>query len=372
LQQAYGRLLGKHLPERERFNVSLSELDQCLRHAQICDGLLQAVTLLKGPLLDPREGKRQEKQQWLNLLSSAQENTQNPVIITWLQELFQQGTLKRLAANLTEAELLLSHLMEMLAHLPAEGLLVKQLAAQVTGDAHGLDEDRPLTGLLLNIIAVLQGRDKASGASSRRKLWLSAGLVPDHVSGSVLLLGVDAREDSLCGQTLHQHAKAAQACRLTLAQLKAQRLTLVPHPLVAICENPAVVQAAMLSGATAVPIVCTDGQPVGAVTWLLAALANSGCVLAYHGDFDWPGIAIANRLRSLFDTIPWRMSPQDYQLTPAQLPLQGSPVPPAWSQQLGEEMISRGLAVHEEAMIPTLMKDLSNQGRGEAWPDFCA
>ncbi|WP_232788641.1 DUF2399 domain-containing protein [Streptomyces odonnellii] len=62
-----------------------------------------------------------------------------------------------------------------------------------------------------------------------------------------------------------------------------------------ICENPRVVEAAADS-ACARPLVCTSGSAATVVLTLLDALAATGCHFAYHGDFDWPGIALANRM----------------------------------------------------------------------------
>ncbi|MFF7190945.1 DUF2399 domain-containing protein, partial [Streptomyces sp. NPDC008222] len=37
---------------------------------------------------------------------------------------------------------------------------------------------------------------------------------------------------------------------------------------------------------------------------LLDALATTGCRFAYHGDFDWPGIALANRVIRHYEAGP--------------------------------------------------------------------
>ncbi|WP_267881538.1 DUF2399 domain-containing protein [Streptomyces sp. NRRL WC-3725] len=52
---------------------------------------------------------------------------------------------------------------------------------------------------------------------------------------------------------------------------------------------------------------------------------------AYHGDFDWPGIALANRIIHRYGVQPWRMGAEEYEHLAArshaegipQLPLEG-------------------------------------------------
>ena len=73
-----------------------------------------------------------------------------------------------------------------------------------------------------------------------------------------------------------------------------------------VCENPRVLEAAMDAGVTA-PMVCTMGNPTFVVTSLLERLAGQGAVLHYRGDFDWAGVAIANRIISAYGARPWRM-----------------------------------------------------------------
>jgi hypothetical protein len=43
-------------------------------------------------------------------------------------------------------------------------------------------------------------------------------------------------------------------------------------------------------------VVCTLGRPAVVVTALLEQLSAAGAELRYHGDFDWPGVTIANLL----------------------------------------------------------------------------
>ena len=63
-----------------------------------------------------------------------------------------------------------------------------------------------------------------------------------------------------------------------------------------VCENPTVVAAvADCCGAATPPLVCTDGQPSGAVQALLGQLVEADAALDFHVDFDGGGIRIGNR-----------------------------------------------------------------------------
>jgi uncharacterized protein (TIGR02679 family) len=116
------------------------------------------------------------------------------------------------------------------------------------------------------------------------------------------------------------------------------------------------------------PLLCLSGSPASAGTRLVCALIAAGNPVRYHGDFDWPGMAMASRILSL-GTTPWRMSAGDYRTAAARIDadhaviLTGTPVPTAWDPDLAAAMSSRGLAVHEEFLLPDLLADLHKQQR---------
>ena len=84
-------------------------------------------------------------------------------------------------------------------------------------------------------------------------------------------------------------------------------------PTVHVCENPAVLRRAAADlGPRSRPLICTEGQPSTAFHRLAAAVTASGGRLRYHGDFDWPGIAIANFVIRRHNASPWRLSAADY------------------------------------------------------------
>ena len=131
-----------------------------------------------------------------------------------------------------------------------------------------------------------------------------------------------------------------------------------------VCENPNLVAiAADALGEYCAPLVCTDGMPAAAQRTLLAQLARAGARLRYHGDFDWPGIAIANSVIDAFGAVPWRFEAVDFRAALDQNPettraLGGNPVLSRWDGALTEAMLVHGRAIDEEALAASLLPDL--------------
>jgi len=356
---ALSRLLGKRFPEGKRISIDLGALDEMVRHAVIAESLAEAVTHLAGPLVDPVAVREHEAAAWRAMLDAARERDPRPEIGGWIDQLAKSGLLRRLSTDLDHARILMDQVLSMAGRFPAKGLLVKELAAVVTGDAHALDDGNPLTTLVLDLARFFAATDRPSDARARRDLWLAIGLIPDQLSATVLVHGLEAEEDTLTGRILTGMADAREPCRLTTRQLRRETPRFTGADKVFVCENPAVVQAAAerlerLRG----PLICLDGRPNTAVNLLLAMLRDQGSALCYHGDFDWPGIDIANRVIADGAT-PWRMTEYDYrEARPGPL-LIGEPVTPSWSPDLFRAMRDRGYAVHEESVLDVLLRDLA-------------
>lgn len=149
----------------------------------------------------------------------------------------------------------------------------------------------------------------------------------------------------------------------TLRQLlRSQPRLAVAGRNVHVCENPNLIAiAADRLGDRCAPLVCTDGMPAAAQRTLLARLVESGAQLAYHGDFDWPGLRIATVVMRFFNARPWRFGAEDYRAyvpsSPAQT-LVGTPTSSFWDPALALAMRERGLAIPEEAVTTTLLLDL--------------
>jgi uncharacterized protein (TIGR02679 family) len=178
----------------------------------------------------------------------------------------------------------------------------------------------------------------------------------------VLVLNLPARDDTPSGRMLASLARAGQPAVLTLRQLVGDapgwRLA---QPPVFVCENPAVVAtAADRLGAGCRPLICTDGQPSAACSSLLHSLLQAGGEPLYHGDFDWPGITIANGVFGRFGMRPWRFDSSAYRAAPySGKALAGAPVQASWEPELTAAMQQRGMTVEEELVLEDLLHDLA-------------
>jgi hypothetical protein len=104
------------------------------------------------------------------------------------------------------------------------------------------------------------------------------------------------------------------------------------------------------------------GQPSTAFHKLARTAVAAGGELAYHGDFDWPGVAIAAKVIDRHGARPWRMTAGDYlsgvNASDTSVVLRGEPVPTPWEPGLGETMRATGRAIYEEAVAGQLLTDL--------------
>jgi len=201
-----------------------------------------------------------------------------------------------------------------------------------------------------------------STPSGRRALWREVGVLTDEVSTTALTAGLRTASGA---SWLDDRTSAGWESHLTLRDLRRVDPVAGADGVVFVCENPRVLEAAVDAGARR-PMVCTMGQPAVVVTAVLDRLRATGAELRYHGDFDWPGIAIANPLVAGLGCRPWRFGAADYvgalaRLAPtvAELPPLGPrPIPPTWDRPLGDEMARAGRAVHEELVLDDLLADL--------------
>jgi uncharacterized protein (TIGR02679 family) len=265
-----------------------------------------------------------------------------------------------------------------LGRLPADGIGLASLAADVLGDAHALDRGRPTSGWVLDAVAATRSRARASDAEGARLLWEEVGVVPDPLSSTVLVLGLvppPSCRTPLAGW-LAAAAGEGEPAVLTLAQLR--RWPLPPLPAastVFVVENPGLLSEAAARGwlsPPAPPLVCSSGRPSIAIVTLLRQLGGAGTTLAQHADFDAGGLSITAWLAARAGTTPWRMTAADYRAAVAaprrRAPL-GRRLPPSpWDPTLAEVMAEHGVAVHEEELRGSLLDAMAALTPGPAPP----
>lgn len=311
-RHALGAVLGR--PVTGDVRVVLAELDTVLGDRAGLR-LRDVVEELTGPLRD-RAAETAERAAPLAVLAEV-----DPM---WAEGVRTSGLLSRVADPLALVELAV----RLLAVLPVTARLRTELAASVLGDAHALDDGRPLAAL------VLRGLTGGAMPADRRSAWEQAGVLADTVSTTVLTLGLVGDEPR----------------HLTPWDLRRRAVT-APGP-VLVVENPAVLEAFALTHAGRFPLVCTSGWPATVAVDLLTRL---DVLLRYHGDLDWRGVEICGWLVERCALRPWKMTAADYLAAPAGEPLSGREVDTPWDPALADAMRERGVAVHEEQVLDELL-----------------
>ncbi|MFE2634755.1 TIGR02679 family protein [Streptomyces scopuliridis] len=370
---ALSQLLGKALTSAT-VTIRLDALDSRLRATAAGLGLVETLGALGPPLTDRRavraDAEARREQVWASVAESLDVSPLRAE--AWAGQWYDglrrvgipRGVTPETAVRTFQQAV---HVLTLL--LGPERTAVRgrgDLAAEVTGSAHGLDDGTWLARLVQRGIALAHGSELPDNAADRRALWRLAAVTPDEVSSTVLAYGLRPLGDGWRERALRERALHHAETHLTLRDLHVLELTVRDGTVVHICENPRVVEAAA-DAACSQPLVCTSGSAATAVLTLLDALAATGCRFAYHGDFDWPGIALANRIIRRYAARPWRLNAEDYErlagTTQAQgvpqLPLAGERVHADWDPGLAPAMTALGIALHEEATLGLLVEDLS-------------
>src|SRR5215471_10333779 len=316
-RRAVERLTGRAARSGASLSVSLTEVDRILRDSGAAPGgLAEAVTRLTGPLRDRNRERADLAAKWETAFASLDAAVDGrDELAPWRAWLGATGVLRRLAPDPDHAGLLLGQAAAVLQRLPSRGIPLGRLAAECCGDAHALDDGRPVGTLVLSAVRALAGLPFAAEgtADSRRAAWAAVGVHLDELSSLALCLGLPGDTRTALGRTLASCREAGQPTMLTLRQLRCH-----DEPLraarVRICENPVVVAAAADElGIQCQPLVCVGGQPSAAGWRLLELLADGGSEFSYHGDFDWGGIRIASAVRHRVNWRPWRYDHQAYE-----------------------------------------------------------
>jgi uncharacterized protein (TIGR02679 family) len=374
-RRAVERLTGRAARSGGSLSVSLTEVDRILRDSGTAPGgLADAITRLTGPLRDRNRERADLAAAWGAAFASLDAAVDGrDELARWRGWLDTTGVVRRLAPQPAQARLLLTQVAAVLWRLPSPGVPIGRLAAECCGDAHALDDGRPVGTLVLSAVRALVGLPFAAegAADSRRASWAAVGVHLDELSSLALCLGLPGDTRTALGKMLASCREAGQPAVLTLRQLRCHTEPLNAGPLpaapVRICENPVVVAAAADElGAGCQPLVCVGGQPSAAGWRLLELLAAGGAEFGYHGDFDWGGVRIATAVYRRVNWRPWCYDRQAYEaavsaahpLTPL-AGLVGEPAATLWDPELAAAMRHRNVRVEEELTLDALLQDLS-------------
>ena len=367
-------ITGQYRPEGVSIlAVCLADFDHAVRES-IGQGLAELLEDL-GPALKDRPAERQRlavgREAALRSASGSFLTTRG-WFQAWMAALAADGTLTRLVntgetAQVRQAVRVLEWV-EQRIELKAAPMQLAELAATITGYTKALDHGTALATLVLRALAFRLGTERPKTAEERRDLWDRNGVIVDDLASRVLVLNLPADGDGL-GEWLTSAKSYGTPFYVTLHQLVTMPITVRPRKLVRVCENPAVLRrAAGQLGADAQPLICTEGQPSTAFHRLATIITKAGGKLAYHGDFDWPGITIAAGIITRHRAQPWRFAAADYETAIKHhadyIGLAGTPQPTPWAPSLATAMAAHGRAVYEESVADRLIADLDHDAEG--------
>ncbi|MDM4764267.1 TIGR02679 family protein [Galbitalea sp. SE-J8] len=360
-REAIAALFGRRPARSTTVRVDLDALSAIVRNSGAAESLADAVAGLRGPIESRRDSAAAEHRAWdaatSTLLAFAEQRTDHA---EWVAAAIARGTIRRVTRAPEVASVVLPRVVAVLAALPADGEALPRFAARVLGSAHALDAGTPEASLVLAALArrvATVGAVRAeepSGRTDRRTLWASVGVVLDELSSTVLVHALE-----LPGP-LGDLTAAGEPVVITLRQVRALRID-TPRRVVFACENPSVVDAAARGlGSSSAPLICVQGQPSLAAEVLLQAVAGAG--IHYHGDFDWGGLRIANRLHERYGIEPWRFRAADLEAHAglAGEPLTGEAVDARWDPELRAALERRGRRLEEEHVLEELVGDLAH------------
>jgi len=348
----------------DRIAVRLADLDHAVRETT-GRGLPELLTERGGPLRN-RPAER-------SALAGARdavirEAEASPLHLScawyrdWLAEIGRDGTLTKLINQGEQARLGQAvRVLEYLVRRQDAPVLLPALAADVTGDTKALNHGTLLSTLVLRALAIKTGTGRPATAGERRDLWEANDVVIDDLASRVLVLNLPAEGAGLA-EWLAGAARHGVPFYVTLHQLMTLPL-MIRGAVVHVCENPAVLRhAAAELGAGSAPLLCTEGRPSAAFHQLAGAVISGGGELRYHGDFDWPGLAIASAVMRRHGAGPWRFGARDYlagiREDAEHVLLSGTPQPTPWDPELGPAMVRTGRVLFEESVADDLIEDL--------------
>jgi len=378
-------LLGRTVTAGPGRQLRLQDMDSALRRSSAGRGLISILEAMDGrPMIDRSAVRRETATQWAKVLrdldlSLAKSGLADAGWVPgWIAGLRRTGILTR--AGTTAASRSLTHAataLGILAYSSAPLLLAADpvriestswelavLASQATNDAHGLDDSALSSAVLLRAAAHAYGVSPPESAADRRQLWQALGVATDALSGTVLSWQLRPPGTDRWSTMMRERADLGLVTHLTMHELDHAGPVMFAErsQQISVCENPQVLQAAAHAGCGQ-PLLCLSGNPATVGRRLLRTLLTAGYPVRYHGDFDWPGIAIAGRIVAAGATA-WRMSAVDYRAAATMLdqqhavPLAGKVLTTAWDPDLARAMCEVGKVVHEESVLDDLLADV--------------
>jgi uncharacterized protein (TIGR02679 family) len=358
-RRALAGLLGRPVGHADSMRMRLSDIDAALFQAGVASTLREALEALDGPIHDLKATRRTREEAWAAALKSVE----HPRLKALIEDPAGGSLVRRFSAGDPKgAAQLLESVGRVIERLPEHGTPLAYLAAAELGDAHALDSGSPVATLVLRAFGL--ELSAVEGGESSREQWARLGITVNELAAPVLCLNLPTTGDTVTSNVARVAASSGEPVHLTLRMLLRYPPTWdVAARTVFVCENPSILSmAADRLGVDCAPLICTNGMPGATQQTLLRQLVAGGARLAYHGDFDWPGVRIGNFVLRELQAFAWRFSAEDYVAgcagSTGTLP-DDERMEAAWDARLSAEMRTRRKAIHEEAVGEILMADLS-------------
>jgi uncharacterized protein (TIGR02679 family) len=349
---ALASLVGRKGGVAASITIDVAEVDGVLSDAGIAPSLRAALELLDGPIVHRETELSRIRGSWTAVLAGCTHTD----LIAYLSSTLNLGVLKRISGNQPDSASVICRKTEhILGRLPAAGIPRAQIAAELLGDAHGLDSARPVSTLTL---AVLRNRS-STDTGDDRDTWAAVGILINELARPALFMNVPCT-----GLPISPGEPQYASLRLLARQPPSWTVAGMP---VLVCENPNLVAIfADRLGAGCPPVVCVDGHLGAAQRAILKQLKASGADLRYHGDYDWPGISIANNVIAKYGAVPWHFSAVDYVAAAESAPklatpLSGRSVVASWDANLTAAMTKTGIKIEEEAIAERIIDLLGEE-----------
>lgn len=367
---AVADLLGQQRLPRDPLRLEVAKLAAALGCSN-SDELRTAVEQLRGPLPNRRaeraaaDRERHGLWEWFDAQVPMLHlgGSDSARLREWEQAVRRDGV----RGSVAEHRRRLHQVLAVLHELPADGVSLAALAGDVLHDPHGLDLGQPVARLVLSALAAVGAVQPPSDAEQVRSLWESAGVVPDPLSSTVLMLGV--KHPMFDAATTGRPGDRPEPFVMTLSQLRRWPLSTVPTAsTIFVVENPSLLaEAAMRLDHTAPPIICSSGQPSVAVTTALRQLGADGAQILQHADFDPAGIAICRLLTERVGSVPWLMTAAEYEsaVRPGELKLSGIVPDTPWDLGLATLMNQIGRPAYEEQVRHSILDQIVNTAARE-------
>lgn len=366
-QQALADLLGMDRLPGKAMRLSIKKLCKACR-VDNTDPFYELAKQVAGPIVNRKLERQQQQQiktelwQWLTENLTTLPYAYSAQIDQWIEEQRSKGISYQ---RRDEYKNRCKQMLAVLKRLPANGVSLPILAADVLGDPHALDANTALGHLCIDAYCALNELPRDNYSYRLRRQWEWAGVALDGVSSTVLILGLRNNTNNNHREWLQYATDQHEPVVLTYRQIckwPAAALSAGQHAVV--LENPSLIEAAADANVSNVPVICSAGQPTLAVQTLVRQLRANGCTVLQHADFDASGLHITKWFQQHTGTTPWKMNRQHYldaiqNLNSPSLPLENKTLPVTpWDNALSESMQRHGIYISEEQVRADLLNGI--------------